>query len=92
MRPHAIRPRRGHDFVSSNFDYDLHAKRVRSLADATVGALQGAQLAVGALGRALAVAKDLDPKHAIKAKARPRVVPPARALAEPSREGPESMK
>ena len=66
MRTHAIRPRRVHDFVSSIFDYDLHAKRVASLADATVGALQGAQLAVGALGRALAVAKEPDGKHAIK--------------------------
>ncbi len=66
MRTQAIRPRRVHDFVSSISDYDLHAKRVRSLSDATIGALQGAQLAVGALGRALAVAKDLDPKHAIK--------------------------
>jgi len=55
-----------HDFVSSIFDYDFHAKRVASLADATVGALEGAQLAVGALGRALAVAKELDGKHAIK--------------------------
>jgi len=66
MRTQAIRPRRVHDFVSSIFDHDLHAKRVASLADATVGALQGAQLAVGALGRALAVAKELDAKHAIK--------------------------
>ena len=66
MRTQAIRPRRVHDFVSSIFDYDLHAKRVASLANATVGALQGARLAVGAIGRALAVAKDLDPKHAIK--------------------------
>ena len=66
MRNQAIRPRRVHDFVSSIFDYDLHAKRVDSLADATVGALQGARLAVGALGRALAVAKELDAKHAIK--------------------------
>jgi len=66
MRTQAIRPQRVHDFVSSIFDYDLHAKRVASLANATVGALQGARLAVGALGRALAVAKDLDAKHAIK--------------------------
>jgi hypothetical protein len=66
MRNQAIRPRRVHAFVSSIFDHDLHAKRVASLADATVGALQGAQLAVGALGRALAVAKELDAKHAIK--------------------------
>ena len=66
MRTKAIRPRRVHAFVSSIFDHDLHEKRVASLADATVGALQGAQLAVGALGRALAVAKELDGKHAIK--------------------------
>lgn len=66
MRPQAIRPRRVHAFVSSVFDHDLHEKRVASLADATVGALQGARLAVGALGRALAVAKELDGKHAIK--------------------------
>ena len=66
MRTQAIRPRRVHDFVSSIFDHDLHEKRVASLAGATVGALQGAQLAVGALGRALAIAKELDAKHAIK--------------------------
>ncbi len=66
MRTQAIRPRRVHEFVSSIFGFDLHAKRVASLADATVGALQGAQLAVSALGRALAVAKNRDPKHAIK--------------------------
>ena len=48
MRTKAIRPRRVHAFVSSIFDHDLHEKRVASLADATVGALQGAQLAVGA--------------------------------------------
>jgi len=66
MRSQAIRPRRVHAFVSSIFDHDLHEKPVASLADATVGALQGARLAVGALGRALAVAKELDGKHAIK--------------------------
>ena len=66
MRTPAIRPRRVHAFVSAIFDHDLHEKRVASLADATVGALRGAQLAVGALGRALAVAKELDGKHAIK--------------------------
>ncbi len=66
MRTPAIRPRRVHAFVASIFDHDLHEKRVASLADATVGALRGAQLAVGALGRALAVAKELDGKHAIK--------------------------
>ncbi|HTP26753.1 MAG TPA: hypothetical protein VMK12_14015, partial [Anaeromyxobacteraceae bacterium] len=43
-------------------DYDPHAKRVESLADATVGAVQGAQLA----GRTWPGAKELDAKHAIK--------------------------
>ncbi len=66
MRTQSIRPRRVHAFVSSTFDHDLHEKCVASLADATVGALQGARLAVGALGRALAIAKDLDAKHAIQ--------------------------
>ncbi len=56
MRTQAIRPGRVLDLVSSIIDYDLHAKRVASLADATVGALRSAQLAVGALGRGLAVA------------------------------------
>jgi hypothetical protein len=65
MRPPAIGPARVHAFIDS-IDFDLHAKRVASLANATVGALEGAQLAVGVLGRALAVAKELDPKHAIK--------------------------
>lgn len=66
MRAQALRPRHIHRFVSSVFDFDLHAKRVQSLANAVVGALQGAQLAVAALGRALAIAKDLGAKHAIK--------------------------
>jgi hypothetical protein len=66
MRTQAIRPDRMHDFVSSIFADDLHAKRVASLADAAVGALEGAQLAVGVIGRALAAAKELDAKHAIK--------------------------
>jgi hypothetical protein len=66
MRKQAIRPRRVQKFVESMFDVDLHAKRVASLANAVVGALTGARLAVGALGRALAIAKDLNAKHAIK--------------------------
>lgn len=66
MRTQAIRPRRVHDFVSSIFNDDLHAKRVASLADATVGALRSAQLGVGVIGRSLAVARELDSKHAIK--------------------------
>jgi hypothetical protein len=51
-------PRRAHDLISSIVDHDLYAKRVAPLADATVGALQGAQPAVGARERALAIASD----------------------------------
>ncbi len=41
MRTQAIGPRRVDAFISSIFDHDLHEKRVASLADATVGPLQG---------------------------------------------------
>lgn len=54
------------DFVGAAFSDALHQKRVESLANATRGALGCARLGVAAIGRALAVANDLDPKHAIK--------------------------
>ena len=43
--------------------HDLHAKRVASLSDATLGVLRGASLAVCAIGRGLAAARSLNPKH-----------------------------
>src|SRR5271167_5228161 len=43
---------------------DLHAKRVVSLSDATLGVLHGASLAVCAIGQGLAAARGLNPKHA----------------------------
>ncbi len=46
--------------------HDLHAKRVASLSDATLGVLRGASLAVCAIGRELAAARSLNPKHATK--------------------------
>ena len=46
--------------------HDLHAKRVESLCDATVGVLRGAALAVCAIGQGLAAARGLNPKHATK--------------------------
>src|SRR5271154_480458 len=45
---------------------DLHAKRVASLCDATLGVLRSASLAVCAIGRGLAAARSLNPKHATK--------------------------
>ena len=47
-------------------DHDLHAKRVTSLADATLGVLRSASLAVCTIGRGLAAARGLNPKHATK--------------------------
>jgi hypothetical protein len=52
--------------VSTVFADDLHAKRVASLAGATVGVLEGAALGIHAVGNALAVAEGLDSKHAVK--------------------------
>ena len=47
-------------------DHDLHAKRVDSLCDATLGVLHGASLAVCTIGQGLAAARGLNPKHATK--------------------------
>jgi hypothetical protein len=46
--------------------HDLHAKRVASLCDATLGVLRGASLAVCAIGHGLAAARGLNSKHATK--------------------------
>jgi hypothetical protein len=48
------------------FDGDLHAKRVLSLANATLGVIRTASLAVATIGQGLALARGLVTKHAIK--------------------------
>lgn len=62
----ALNPNEVHRFLSGLFADDLHAKRVASLADATLGALHGASLAVSVIGAGLAAAKGLDVRHATK--------------------------
>jgi len=52
--------------IASIFDEDLHAKRVLSLANAATGALHAGALGVHAIGQALAQARGLNPKHAVK--------------------------
>jgi len=52
--------------LGSVLDHDLHAKRVDSLADATLGVLRGASLAVCSIGQGLAAARGLNTKHATK--------------------------
>src|ERR1700758_1062252 len=55
-----------HGFLDSLFDGDLHAKRVLSLTNATLGVIKTASLAVNAIGQGLALARGLVTKHAIK--------------------------
>jgi hypothetical protein len=53
-------------FLGEVFGADLHAKRIDSLAGATLGVMQSASLAVAMIGQALALAKGLVTRHAIK--------------------------
>ena len=53
-------------FIDGVFAHDLHAKRVNSLAFATLGVMTGATLAVAMIGQALAQARGLVTKHAVK--------------------------
>ena len=54
------------DFLGRVYGPDLHAKRINALADATLGVMTGASLAVATIGQALALARGLTTKHAIK--------------------------
>jgi len=55
-----------HEFLNRLFIDDLHVKRVLSLANATLGVMAGAALAVSLIGQALAQARGLSAKSAIK--------------------------
>jgi Transposase DDE domain len=61
-----VAPERVHEFVSELLGDDVHAARVASFATGVVGVLHAAALGVHAIGRGLADAMGLDPKHAIK--------------------------
>ena len=53
-------------FIGGLYGPDLHAKRIDALAAATLGVMAGASLAVAMIGQALAQARGLVTKHAIK--------------------------
>ncbi len=53
-------------FIDDVYNHDLHAKRVSSLAGAALGVMTSASLAVATIGQALAQARGLVTKHAIK--------------------------
>ena len=55
-----------HHFLKTLFADDLHAKRVLSLAGATLGAIASASLAVAMIGQGLALARGRLTKHAVK--------------------------
>lgn len=61
-----LSPERVHEFVEEVLGEDVHATRVLSFARGVVGVLHAAALGVHAIGRGLADALGLDPKHAIK--------------------------
>ena len=53
-------------FIGGLYGPDLHSKRVDALAGATLGVMAGASLAVAMIGQALAQARGLVTKHAVK--------------------------
>ena len=53
-------------FVSAVYGPDLHAKRIDALAGAALGVMAAASLAVAMIGQALAQARGLVTKHAVK--------------------------
>ncbi len=55
-----------HEVLDGLLGEDLHAKRVNSLCDATLGVLHSGSLAICAVGQGLAAARSLKPKHAVK--------------------------
>lgn len=55
-----------HQFIARVFGDDLHAKRILSMANGTLGVMTGAALAVTLIGQALAAARELVAKSAIK--------------------------
>ena len=59
-----------HDLILNHineiFGQDMHAKRVLSLANATLGVIESGSLAIHAIGNGLSLANGLERKHAVK--------------------------
>lgn len=65
-KPTALRQKDIVRFLDSLYEGDLHAKRVLSLSNATLGVLTSASLAVHAIGQGLAHAQGTLSKHGVK--------------------------
>ena len=63
---HPLREREVHAFLEKLYAEDLHAKRVYSLANATLGVLASGSLAVHLIGLGLAQARGRSTKHSVK--------------------------
>jgi hypothetical protein len=61
-----VSPERVNDFVKEILGEDVHATRVLSFSRGVVGVLHAAALGIHAIGRGMADALGLQPKHAIK--------------------------
>jgi Transposase DDE domain len=65
-RASALRHEEVRAFIAALYEGELHTKRVTALAGATLGVMASASLAVAVIGQALAQARGLVTKHAIK--------------------------
>ncbi len=61
-----MKPEQIHSLLEAVVGEDFHTKRVLSLADGVVGVLHAAMFGIHAIGRGLAAARNLEPKHAIQ--------------------------
>ena len=66
LQPNGITPKSTHQFLDRIFGDDVHAKRIVSLANATLGVVSTGSLAVNTIGHGLALARGKLTKHAIK--------------------------
>ena len=61
-----ISPEGVHEFVRTLLGEDIHAMRVMSFGTGVIGVIHAAALGIHVIGRGLATAMGLEPKHAIK--------------------------
>jgi Transposase DDE domain len=66
IQANGITPKSTHQFLDRIFGEDVHAKRIESLANATLGVVSTGSLAVNTIGHGLALARGKLSKHAIK--------------------------
>jgi len=66
MKQHPVRASTVQKFLESIVGEDMHAKRILSLSNAVLGTVHAAALAIHFIGQALAQARGLQAKHAVK--------------------------